>query len=58
MKRLKLRVAACAWMTLAGLAWAEPEAEEHPLRIELDLVDGSRVVGAPAPPPPAADRPE
>lgn len=48
MKRFALRMAVSAGMMLAGAAWAEPDKVERPLRLELTLVDGSRVIGVPA----------
>jgi Concanavalin A-like lectin/glucanases superfamily len=48
MKRLTFCMAVFATMALVGTMWAGKEKEEPQLRLELDLVDGSHVVGIPS----------
>jgi len=47
MKRIALCAAAFAAALFGGAVWAETDAEFQPLGLELDLVDGSRVIGVP-----------
>jgi len=35
-------------MTLAGTAWSGPDKPEPQIRLEIDLVDGSRIIGTPS----------
>ncbi|MBM4149882.1 MAG: hypothetical protein FJ224_12700, partial [Lentisphaerae bacterium] len=48
MKRFTFCMAVLATTALAGAVWAEPDTrkEQPSLRMELDLVDGSHIVGA------------
>ncbi len=50
MKRSTCYLAVLAATTLTGATWAEPATNqmEKPLRLELTLVDGSRIIGTPA----------
>jgi len=45
MRKYTFRVGICAAAVLVGTAWAEPERAGRPLRLELDLVDGSHIIG-------------
>lgn len=48
MKRFTFCVMVCTAMSLAGTAWAGRDKVEPQLRLELDLVDGSHVIGTPS----------
>ena len=48
MKRVTFCMVVILAMTLAGAAWAGQEKAEPRLRLELDLADGSRLIGTPA----------
>ena len=48
MKRLTLCMAVLATMALVGTVWAGKEKEAPRLRLELDLVDGSHIIGVPS----------
>lgn len=48
MKRFVPCIAVFTAMTLIGAAWAGEDKAEPQLRLELDLVDGSHVIGTPA----------
>ena len=48
MKRLTFCMMVLAASALVGKAWAEKDKEERPLRLELNLVDGSRIIGTPS----------
>ena len=47
MKRCAIRIAGALALAVAGAAWAEPPKDEQPLRLGLDLSDGSHVIGVP-----------
>jgi hypothetical protein len=47
MKRFAFRMMVLLTVALSGAAWAEQDKAEQPLRLELDLVDGSLVIGTP-----------
>jgi hypothetical protein len=47
-KRLTFGMMVLAATVLAGMAEAEQDKAEPPLRLELSLVDGSRIIGAPS----------
>jgi hypothetical protein len=47
-KRLTFGMMVLAATVLAGMAEAEQDKAEPPLRLELNLVDGSRIIGAPS----------
>ena len=47
MKKSALCIAMVAAVALAFTAWAKEDKTEQQLRLELDLVDGSRVIGVP-----------
>lgn len=47
MKRFALSMAVFTAMVLAGVTWAGADKTEPQLRLELKLVDGSRVIGIP-----------
>ncbi|MBM4149740.1 MAG: LamG domain-containing protein [Lentisphaerae bacterium] len=47
MKRFALWLTMTAAVAMAGSAWAEPEKAALNLRLELNLVDGSRIIGVP-----------
>jgi hypothetical protein len=47
MKRIALGVTASVIVALAGAAWGEVNKDAPVLRLELDLVDGSRIIGTP-----------
>jgi len=47
MKRIIFRIAVLSALALAGTAWAEKDMEEPQVRLELQLVDGSRIIGIP-----------
>lgn len=48
MGRLSLLIAVASVVSLFGTTWAADEQTTVPPRLELDLVDGSRIVGTPA----------
>lgn len=48
MRRYLCWIAVCAGMALLTVSGAEPGKEAPPLRLELNLVDGSHIVGTPA----------
>ena len=48
MKRLTFGMMVLAATVLAGAAWAEQDKVGQPVRLEVQLVDGSRVMGVPA----------
>jgi len=48
MKRIQCVIAVFAAMTVIGISWAGNEKEEPQLRLELDLVDGSHIIGVPS----------
>lgn len=45
MKRFALSIAVITAIGLAGAAWAREDKTEPQLRLELDLIDGSRIIG-------------
>ena len=47
MKRIALGVTVSVIVALVGAAWAAPDKAEPPLRLEVDLVDGSHIIGTP-----------
>ncbi len=47
MKKIALCRMLLLTVTLVGAAWAENEKKESQVRLELDLIDGSRVIGVP-----------
>ena len=47
MKRIQCVIAVISAMTVMGISWAGNEKVEPQLRLELDLVDGSHVIGIP-----------
>ena len=47
MKKLALIMLVPLALALAGAAWAEPPLDEQPLRLALDLSDGSHLIGVP-----------
>ena len=47
MKKLTFCMAVSSAMALVGTAWAGKDKEEPQLRLELDLVDGSHIIGTP-----------
>jgi len=47
MKRFTFCMVVLLPMALAGMAWAEQDKAEQPLRLDLNLVDGSRIIGNP-----------
>jgi hypothetical protein len=47
MKRFALGVTVTVIVALVGAAWAEENKDAPPLRLELDLVDGSHIIGTP-----------
>jgi hypothetical protein len=48
MKRFTFSMVALAAMAVVGAAWAGKDKEEAPLRLGVDLVDGSHVIGVPS----------
>jgi hypothetical protein len=48
MQRFAFRMAALMAIMMVGTAWAGKDKEESQHRLELDLVDGSRVIGIPS----------
>ena len=48
MKRFALTLTVSALMALTGATGAEPDKEKQPLHLELELVDGSRLIGTPS----------
>lgn len=48
MKRITFCMVILSAMALVGTAWAGKDKEESQLRLELDLVDGSHVIGVPS----------
>ena len=48
MNRLRFHILVLSMMTLIDVTWAGVEKTEPQLRLELDLVDGSRVIGTPS----------
>ena len=47
MRRFTLCITLLTTTALVGTAWAGKDKEEPQLRLELDLVDGSRIAGVP-----------
>jgi len=48
MKRLTFCMAVFATMALVSTAWAGKDKEESQISLELNLADGSRVIGTPS----------
>jgi hypothetical protein len=47
MRRFRFHILVLSMMTLVSSAWAGEDKTEPRLRLELDLVDGSHIIGAP-----------